>query len=271
MDGTLLKGLRVLEMLAHSDRPRGITELANELQLTKSNMHRTLQTLIAANFVHMPAPGRYACTLRLFELSSAIMARVNVRQAGEPFMRKLLQETGELVHLAMLDGAEVIYLNKLDSPHPVRAYSTIGGRAPAYCVASGKALLAHGGEAALAALGDYPLIAHTSRTMTRLDDLRREMLQIRNQGFAVNRGEWRESVCGLACIIFDAEERPCAAIGISGPAERLRPVTLKGYRTLVMTAAAEISSALGHNAFHPGKSSAPRDFAKQPLQIGAIS
>jgi IclR family KDG regulon transcriptional repressor len=271
MDGTLLKGLRVLEVLALSDKPRGITDLASELRLTKSNMHRTLQTLIAANFVEMPSPGRYACTLKLFELSSAIMATVNVRQAGEPFMAKLLRETGETVHLSVVDKGEIIYLHKLDSPHPVRAYSSIGGRAPAYCVASGKALLAHGGEAALAALGEFPLHAYTPRTITALDDLRRELQLIRNQGFAVNRGEWRDSVCGLAAIVFDDRGQPCAAIGISGPVERLRPIALRRYRNLVTEAAAGLSKALGYNAYIPDKPRASFDSIKQPLEAGVIS
>jgi IclR family transcriptional regulator, KDG regulon repressor len=269
MDGTLLKGLKVLETLALSDQLRGITELAHDLELTKSNIHRTLQTLIAAQYVHMPSPGRYACTLKLFELASAVMGRVNVRSAGEPFMAGLLKDTGETVHLSILDKGEVIYLNKLDSAHPVRAYSAIGGRAPAYCVASGKALLAHGGESALAALGSFPLIAHTPRTITTLDGLRREMALIRRQGFAVNRGEWRDTVCGLAAIVLDAGGEPVASIGISGPADRMRPVHLKRYQSIVMDAAKGLSRALGHNPCSQIASRAPEVPPRNRTQAGA--
>lgn len=265
MDGTLLKGLRVLETLALSDQPRGITELARDLELTKSNLHRTLQTLIAAQYVHTPTPGRYACTLKLFELGSAVMSQVNVRSAGVPFMAKLLADTGETVHLSVLDKAEVIYVNKLDSAHPVRAYSSIGGRAPAYCVASGKALLAHSGEAALTALGDFPLPDYTPRTITTLEGLQREMAQIRRQGFAVNRGEWRYTVYGLAAIVLDASGHPVASIGISGPAERMKPAQMKQYQSIVMEAATGLSRALGHNPCsqtaiqRPAEISAPKN------------
>lgn len=247
MDGTLLKGLKVLEALVLSDQPRGITELARDLELTKSNLHRTLQTLIAAQYVHTPTPGRYACTLKLFELGSTVMSQVNVRSAGVPFMTKLLAETGETVHLSVLDKAEVIYVNKLDSAHPVRAYSSIGGRAPAYCVASGKALLAHSSEASLSDLGEFPLPAYTPRTITTLDGLQREMAQIRRQGFAVNRGEWRDTVYGIAAIVLDAAGNPAASIGISGPAERMKPVHMKQYQGIVVDAAKGLSRALGHN------------------------
>src|SRR5690606_14975150 len=227
MDSTLLKGLTVLEVLAKSQRPRGVSDLARELQLTKSNVHRTMRTLVAAGYVR-PVDGAYECTLKLFELASSVLSRVDVRSAAEPYMNALARETEETVHLATLDGLEVIYLHKIESPQPVRAYSTIGGRAPAHCVATGKALLAYQDDATLAAL-PAELPRHTAKTVTTRDALLAELATVRRQGYAVNRGEWRETVCGLGAVVFDANARPTAAIGISGPADRLRPTTLRKY------------------------------------------
>lgn len=246
MDSTLLKGLRVLEHLANSREPRGVSELARVLELNKSNAHRTLQTLAAAGFVRTTGGGAYECTLKLFELASAVLSRIDVRQVAEPFMRDLAERTQETIHLSLLDKAEVIYLHKIESPHPVRAYSSIGGRAPAYCVASGKALLAYQDGDALRHLPD-PLPAHTARTITTQALLRRELERVRVQGFAVNRGEWREAVCGLAAIVHDAVGRPVASIGISGPADRLQPAVLHRFSDVVVETARGLSRALGHN------------------------
>lgn len=249
MDTTLVKGLTVLEVLAHSGAPRGVSELARELDLPKSNVHRTLQTLIAAGYVR-PAdrPGAYECTLKLFELGAAIMSRVDVRHRAEPHMAALAEATRETVHLSALDraasGPEVIYLHKIESPEPVRAYSVIGGRAPAHCVASGKALLAYQDERYLAALPD-PLAGFTPRSITGRGALLEELAEVRRTGYAVNHGEWRESVCGLAAIILDAGRRPAAAIGISGPVDRLRPATLRRHRADVVEAARLVSAELG--------------------------
>jgi DNA-binding IclR family transcriptional regulator len=245
MDSTLLKGLTVLECLAGSEAPRGVSDLARTLDLTKSNVHRTLQTLMAAGYVRTVSSGSYECTLKLFELASSVLARVDVRQAAEPFMRSLAEQTQETVHLSLLDKAEVIYLHKIESPHPVRAYSSIGGRAPAYCVASGKALLAYNKEV-LQTLPDS-LPAYTSRTIPTRDKLKRELERVRVQGFAINRGEWREGVCGVAAIVHDAQGKAIASIGISGPADRLNLATLRRFSDMVVDAARGLSRALGYN------------------------
>jgi IclR family transcriptional regulator, KDG regulon repressor len=252
VDSTLLKGLRVLEHLAQSEAPQGVTKLARELDMTKSNVHRTLQTLVSAGYVRIGSGGTYECTLKVFELASPILARIDVRQVAEPFMRSLAEQTQETIHLSLLDRTEVIYLHKIESPHPVRAYSSIGGRAPAHCVASGKALLAYQEDDALKHFSD-PLPSYTSRSITTLTQLRKELEQVRVRGFAINRGEWRDSVCGLAAIVRDAMGRPVASIGISGPAERLQPAALRQYSEVVVDAARALSKALGYNpiAFSP--------------------
>ncbi|WP_426700790.1 IclR family transcriptional regulator [Rhodanobacter sp. Col0626] len=247
MDTTLLKGLGVLEALAASRSARGVTELAQSLELTKSNVHRTLQTLTAAGYVRSgKVPGTYECTLKLFEIASGVVARIDVRQSADVFMQQLARLTKETIHLSVLDGMDVIYLNKIESPHPVRAYSTIGGRAPAHCVASGKALLAWQSDACLQQLASR-LAAPTNRSIASRDALFDELAKIRRQGFAVNRGEWRDGVGGIASIVFDLAGAPVAAIGISGPLERLRPAAIRKYSQLVVDAACGLSRSLGYS------------------------
>ena len=246
MDTTLLKGLNVLEALAQSNGPRGVSELARELDLTNSNVHRTLQTLTCAGYVRAGSlAGTYECTLKLFEMASGVVARIDVRQSADPFMQQLARLTKETIHLSILEGSDVIYLNKIESPHPVRAYSIIGGRAPAHCVASGKALLAWQSATFLGQLPER-LPAPTSRSLATREALLEEIGRIRRQGFAVNNGEWREGVGGIAAIVFDVSGAPAAAIGISGPVERLRPASVRKYSQLVVEAALGLSRALGY-------------------------
>ena len=245
MDKTLLKGLEVLEALARSDGARGVSELARELGLTKSNVHRTLQTLVSAGYVKKNEPADYECTMKVPHLAAAILGRVDMKRLAEPAMQALARETLETVHLSVLDGADVFYIHKIDSPQPVRAYSEISGRAPAYCVATGKALLAFQAEDPMPRLGR--LVAHTARTITTHEALRQELAQVREQGFAINRGEWRETVGGLAAPIFDAAGRAVAAVGISGPTERMRPARTRQFTPDVLRAARRISAALGHH------------------------
>ncbi|CAM4425660.1 Transcriptional regulator kdgR [Bordetella pseudohinzii] len=233
--------------MARNEKGSGVSELASQLLLNKSNVHRLLQALVHQGFARKnPDTGRYELTMKLWELGARIADRLDVRTEALPFMRELAQESLETVHLSILEGSEVLYIEKIDSPQPVRAYTTVGGRAPAQCVATGKALLAWAGEPALAAVKSR-LKPHTGKSLMRLGDLRRELEAIRAQGFAINRGEWREQVVGAAAPIRDASASVVAAVGISGPAERLDQQKLVQAGKRVREIADTISRRLGYS------------------------
>jgi DNA-binding IclR family transcriptional regulator len=174
-----------------------------------------------------------------------------------PAMEALLARSRETVHLSVLDEDDVVYVHKLESPEPVRAYSQVGGRAPAYCVATGKAMLAFTSEVMLGALAKS-LKRYTPRTIVEPEEFLREMHRIRLQGYAVNRGEWRESVCGVAAPIRDPSGQVIAAIGISGPAERLRPARFKVLGQQMIAAAAAIERAVAGEPSAPQKATERR-------------
>ena len=152
MNNTLVKGMQILEELADRKETVGVSELALQLGMGKSNVHRTLQALVELGYV-VNEGGSYRASLKMWELGARVIARLDVRQAALPAMHWLLDQSRETVHLSVLDGDQVMYVDKLDSPEPVRAYSEIGGRAPAYCVATGKVLLAWLLSLALLAVG----------------------------------------------------------------------------------------------------------------------
>ena len=252
MNNTLIKGLGLLETLSRADQPMGVTELANRLEIGKSTVHRLLQALVEQGYVRRnEASGSYAASIKLWELGSAVLSNLDLRHASQSWMAWLLERTRETVHLSVLDGDEVVYVHKLDSPEPVRAYSSIGGRAPAYCVATGKAMLAFEPMAQLKSLSRH-LHACSPRTLTVPAEFLREMERIREQGYAVNRGEWRESVGGVAAPVRDPGGMVIAAIGVSGPIERLRPARLKTLSADLIRAADGITAALrGDAPQHP--------------------
>jgi IclR family KDG regulon transcriptional repressor len=247
MDKTLLKGLMVLEAVTEVEHPpRTIDELAARVGLTRSNTHRTLQTLVHAGYVVKDDEnGRYRATIRLFELGARQLSQLDVRKLAGPSMRALAEKTGETVHLSVLDGIDVVYIDKIDSPQPVRAYSFIGGRGPAYAVATGKVLLAHQPEG-YAERYVEKLQQHTDTTITSIALLKDELRKIVRQGYAVNRGEWRASVGGVAVAIFNSLQQPVAALGISGPLDRLSLSRMKAFAPDVVEGAREISHCMGY-------------------------
>ncbi len=247
MDKTLLKGLMVLESLSKLEgRVRSLEGIAEQVGLTRSNAHRTLQTLAHAGYVvRDPESGGYRCTLKMFELGARQLASMDVRTLGAPFLRSLANETGETVHLSVLEGLDVVYVDKIDSAQPIRAYSVIGGRAPAYAVATGKALLAFQPVDYLSQYENL-LQKHTLTTRTALDILRQDLEQVSRCGYAINRGEWREGVGGVAAPVFNGLDRPVAALGISGPLERLTENRMHDTAPLVLEAAQALSRQMGY-------------------------
>lgn len=248
MDSTLAKGLAALEWLVRQQRPCRVSELAEELGIARSNAHRTLQTLIECGWaVQDEATSAYRPGVRLIEMGALVEGASDLRTRLRPVLAKLAVASGETIHLAALDGAEIVYLDKFDSPLPVAAYSRVGGRAPAYCVASGKALLAAMDERTAelrTRLGR--LVPHTPNTITDVAALEAELARSRERGWAENREEWRLGVCGLGAPVFDARGEAVAAVGMSVPSIRFARAQARVLAEQLLACAAEASAALGY-------------------------
>jgi len=227
MDKTLIKGLRVLECVAGSSEPRGASDLAAELGMTKSNAYRTLQTLVSMKFLHhRPGRGTYEPTLRLFELGMKVGGRLGVRTAALPILRELVERTGENASVAVLDDREVVYVERLDSPNPVRSVVRVGERLPAHCTAAGKALLAWAPEEIVESMAGL-LHRHTEHTITDMEGLRAELACVRETGFASARGEWHLTVTCVAVPVRNRSGEVIAAINVSGPTARFGTAQMK--------------------------------------------
>ncbi|HUG56684.1 MAG TPA: IclR family transcriptional regulator [Candidimonas sp.] len=252
MDKTLVKGLSVLEFLVNQAAPCSVSDVAQAFSLVPSNAHRTLKTLVALGYARQSADARYQASLRLFELGSKVVGALDIRHVAHQSMADLAAGTLETIHLVVRDGDQVVYLDKIDSPQPVAAYSHIGGRAPAQCVASGKVLLACAMpddtaqalvwlRSMVPALQPYTAFSHLKHSEL-LDDL----LTVRRQGYALNRGEWREDVSGLGAPVFDGRGQVVGALGISLPTIRATTERLPELIAPLREAAASTSALLGH-------------------------
>jgi IclR family KDG regulon transcriptional repressor len=231
MDKTLLKGLRALEILATSERPLGVTEVAQRMGIVKSNAHRVLQTLVAAGFaVPLQDGGRYQLTLKLWSLGSAVAVSTDLRQLASPVLGRLRDATGETAFLAIRDGMEVTFMEIQPSARAIRVHTAVGARMPAYCTSAGKVLLA---------------FDETTHGELECVALRAEFKKILSQGYAINRGGYRKEVSGLAVPVVDAQGTFVASAGISGPTERFKAAAIKEWLPKVKQAGADISRMLG--------------------------
>lgn len=247
MDKAFIKGLRMIEALAVSAQPRGVTELAAELDMTKSNVHRLLATLVARGYVQQdPRSSTYALGIKLWELGSHVIRRIDLTKVARPAMERLAALTGETVHLSVLDDLDVVYLDKIESTHHIRAHTHVGQRAPAYTMATGKAMLARMPDAYLERFHNR-FHAFTPSTLLTMDALYRAIEEVRSRGFAqVPHGEWRDGIAACACAIVGPNGDLAGAIGVSGPDSRVDQDSLDAFAPHVFSAAGTVSTALGY-------------------------
>ncbi len=222
METTVVKGLKVLENLVAGQGSLSLTEIANQCGISKSNAHRLLGTLEACGYVRRSLTSRnYELTLRLWEMGQRVFSLLDLRTVALPYLRQLAADTEETVHLSVLDNNRVLYLDKADSIHAVRTYVNIGDHSPAYCSATGKAMLAYAPDEMVAAIG-ATIEQFTPQTVRSVDDLRRQLHEVRQQGYSRTHGEWRPGVLGFGAPIKSPSGRVVGAIGVAGPEDRMR-------------------------------------------------
>jgi DNA-binding IclR family transcriptional regulator len=247
LSGSLPKGLALLELLSSDDAPMGVTMLARRMDMPKSGVHRLLQVMRALGWVRQTLTGEYECTLKLWELGQRVVNRVDLRGAAAASMRELAEQSRETILLSILDGTDVLYLDVIDSPQPVRAHTRPGDRAPAFCMATGKAMLAHAPASVVDAVVET-LEAFTPFSITTRDQLEKELEHVRRKGVAFNRGEWGGDVHAIAAPIFDSRGKTIAAISIGAPSKRMPEAAMRSIAPLVMESAKSISHELGYQS-----------------------
>jgi DNA-binding IclR family transcriptional regulator len=229
---TLAKALETLETLAQvnveGETDIGLTDLAKRVHLSTPTLFRILSTLQSRGYVQKNTQtSRYQLTLKTWEVGSAAVRRLAIREVARPWMEKLVKETGETAHLAVLQGAEIMVLDRLDSPHPVKVETYMGQRAPAHCSATGKVLLAFGPNEARENLFGHKLKRFTDSTLCDRAPLERELDLVRRQGHAVIHEEWQEGVCSVAVPIWNHTGEVVAALSIAAPTERFSQERLR--------------------------------------------
>jgi IclR family KDG regulon transcriptional repressor len=245
MDSTVVKALRIIEALARAEAPCGVSTLSRELGLTKSNVHRLLGTLVHCGYVDRADGGLYRLSAKLWHLGSTVMARRDIREVALPYLRELKDETGETARLTIFLDDHGVCIAQVQSDHPVGVLTQVGGTLLAYCSATGKALLAHQPDHVISRVA-RSLKPHTPHTSPSESELRKELSKIRKVGYAVNRGEWRSTVTGVGAPVRDGSGEVLAAIGISGPMERLKHRQLRAYGPMVRDIADRLSADLGY-------------------------
>ncbi|GAB5601608.1 IclR family transcriptional regulator [Thermus sp. FJN-A] len=234
---TLERGLGVLEALAALGEAR-LSQLAAEAGLSPSTLYRLLQALARRGFVEEEG-GVYRVGPRAFAVGQAY-PRKSLLRAVRPEMEALAAETGESVNLAVMAGMEALYLDQAEGTKLVRLFTAPGSRAPLHATGVGKVLLAFRGVPE-----GLSLEAYTPHTLTRREDLERELERVRAKGYALDNEEKELGVRCVAAPVFGPGGEVVGAISLSAPASRLSPAEAHRLAPRVVEAAKRASLRLG--------------------------
>lgn len=230
---------RLLKEFTGKEPELGVTELAERLDLGKSTVHRLLTTLMAEELIEQnQETGRYRLGLAIHDLGG-VAAGTELHAAVLMPMTELRNRTGETVQTGVLDGRQVVYVERLDSPNTLRLFVEVGRRNDAHCTGTGKCLLSYQPPEKLdRLLANWELPAHTEHTITDPLRLRRELKETRKRGYARNAHESEVGVVSVAAPIRNGGNEIVAAMSVAGPADRMEPVEEAVARAVVEAAAA---------------------------------
>jgi DNA-binding IclR family transcriptional regulator len=213
---SVARALRILLRLGQG--PAGLEELANALGVHKSTVLRLLRTLAEERFVVRDGSHLFRLGPRVIELSSRALDQREVRLVAASHLAAFNRDHGRTTHLAVLEGDEALYVDKLESRDKIQMYSRIGLTAPLHCSAVGKVLLADLPETERdAVVSRLAMTATTANTITDRDALRAELQTVRRQGWAQDREENERSINCVAAPVRDASGRAVAAVSVSVP------------------------------------------------------
>jgi len=239
--------VRLLKAFSEEQVEIGISDLARRLGIAKSTVHRLAVTLVADGMLEQnPDTGKYRLGIALFRLGSLVRRRMILSNEARPLLRELREKVNETVHLAVLDGDELMYVYNLESTQAIRMRSDVGVRKPAYCTAEGQAILAFQPAEVVERVVRDGLGARTPQTITDPQALRKVLEGVRARGCAI---EDEESELGMRCIAAPLRNDAgdvVAAIGLAGPVSRLSKKALATFIPHVIETAAAISARLGH-------------------------
>jgi len=247
MNYSVAKAFAILEYLAAAEVSRDLGVISSALSMNKSTVYRFLSTLSNLGYIDQePDTGRYALGSKVVWLASSYLDSLDFRVLARPYLEKLVADTRETVHLAILDDFEVVYVDKVDGLQPVKMASRVGNRMPAHSTGLGKALLASLDE------NEWPdyvlkkgLKKYTPNTIGEPEALYEHLRDIRLRGYSIDNSENEDGIRCVAVPVLDYSGKTIAAISVSGWSLTMTPERDEQLAALARDTSQVITERLG--------------------------
>jgi IclR family KDG regulon transcriptional repressor len=262
MNHSVIKALTLLDLFTAEQRELSLSDIARKSELPKPTAYRLLRSLESCGFLkkvkYSDQDMRYRLGLKLMELGNIVLEQSDLRKVALPHMTQLGTAVEEAVHLVIVDGAEAVYIEKVDSKHHIRLYTRVGKRSPLHAGSGSKLLLAFMEEEREALLREWDFEPLTANSITSRSQLEEELQRIVTNGYATSDGEQTLETIGLSFPIYDYTNKVVAALTISGMKSRFGEDRMPYLLEETSRAAQAISKDLGYL-----KSIAYRTLAKE--------
>jgi DNA-binding IclR family transcriptional regulator len=240
------RAVTLLKALGDGAPELGVSELSRQVRLHKSTVSRLLATLLQAGLVERTVGSeKYHLGYELVRLANHAPLVSDLRFAARPFLEELAARSHETVHLAVLDGSEVVNVEQVSGEHLIGDANWVGRRTPVHCVANGKALIAFRSTREISTLLRGKLICFTDKTITSKLALRTELARVRKLGYALARGEIEVGLNAVAAPVRGRGGEVVAALSVSAPAYRMTRARMSELGRLSVQIANEISARMG--------------------------
>ena len=241
------RALDIIEVLSAESSGLGVTEIASRIHLPKSTTSRIISTLAARGYLSRNAVGNYQIGLKLINAVSCYINSLELQTEARPYVAKITGELGLTCHLGVLDGSEVVYIEKMDVFSNVRLYSQIGVHVHAYSCSLGKCLLSnYSAEEVRHIMSNCRFVRFTDKTLSSMDELIADLDTVRRRGWAIDD---EESEIGHRCLgapIYDYRGDIIAAISASGPTSVFTEDRIESVASYLTAQAMEISRTMGY-------------------------
>lgn len=244
----------IVELLAFEPDGLGVSDIARRLALNKSTVHRILNAITERGYLEKTTEGIYSLGIQFVELASSKLSGIELTTEAKPYLQELTNKFGQSSHLAILDGADAVYIDKVEVTKNLRLYSQIGKRIPAYCSALGKSLLLDTeDQVILTIIGSKPIERFTSTTLPTAKAVLEEIKEARLTGWTIDDEEHDEGIRCIAAPIYDYRGKIIAAVSSAGPSNIYTKEKDKELSKQVMDAANEISKRMGYKKNRKGE------------------
>ncbi len=246
------RAIAVLKAFSDEAPEMGVTEVSRKVSLHKSTVYRLLSAFEGEGLIgKSPETGKYRLGPELIVLGEQVLRHTDVHRVALPFLRDLADRTGETVDLEVLSGGNVVTIEEIAGKHVVAAAGAIGMPWAAHATSTGKVLLAHLPPEKQRQILARTLKKFTPRTITDAKVLARDLIKIREQGYAVSFGELEDHLIAIGLAIRSRNGDAIAAVSVSGPDTRLTPDKLPGLIRTALETCAKISARLGYHGPAP--------------------